>query len=254
VSKVGAGNVQLDHGGGRVCTDFDTLSSEDCAQGGKLLPVERSGGKSEADVAGDAGAGSGDPSAIEGFARSRERFGRLAGWLAGEQPTLESDRSWERSRFARRTPSAPTTWSIRPSRSARRSSESWSSALSSSRPSASSRCSSSACSSPAAKRHSADRCPNYLLSKRPHLDYPTALTHGWPIATGVIEGACRHLVKDRMDITGARWGLDTAEAVLKLRAIRSNGNFDEYWAYHLAQERRRVHETRYAHGIIPRSE
>lgn len=48
--------------------------------------------------------------------------------------------------------------------------------------------------------------------------HPTALHQGWPIATGIIEGACRHLVKDRMDITGARWGLPGAEAVHKLRA------------------------------------
>ena len=103
------------------------------------------------------------------------------------------------------------------------------------------------------KRQGADRCADYLLAKRPYLDYPTALKHGWPIATGVIEGACRHLVKDRMDITGARWGLDSAEAVLKLRAIRSNGHLDEYWHYHRKQERRRVHESRYAHGVIPQS-
>lgn len=55
-----------------------------------------------------------------------------------------------------------------------------------------------------------------------------------------------------MDITGARWGLDGAEAVLKLRALRANGDFDAYWRYHLAQERRRVHESRYADGVIPR--
>jgi hypothetical protein len=67
----------------------------------------------------------------------------------------------------------------------------------------------------------------------------------------VIEGACRHLVKDRMDITGARWGLDGAEAVLKLRAIRSNGDFDDYWSFHLAQERQRVHAARYADNVIP---
>ena len=70
---------------------------------------------------------------------------------------------------------------------------------------------------------------------------------------GVIEGACRHLVKDRLDLTGARWGLQGAEAVLKLRAIRCNGDWDTYWAYHLAQERRRVHESRYADNIIPRA-
>lgn len=79
------------------------------------------------------------------------------------------------------------------------------------------------------KRNKADECARYLINKTDHLDYPTALAAGWPIATGVIEGACRHLVKDRMDLTGARWGLEGAEAILKLRAIRANGDFDEYW-------------------------
>jgi hypothetical protein len=102
-----------------------------------------------------------------------------------------------------------------------------------------------------ARRASADTCAAYLTAKAPHLDYPTALANGWPIATGVIEGACRHLVKDRMDITGARWGLPGAEAILKLRAVRCNDDFDQYWAYHLTQERRRVHQTRYADNVIP---
>jgi len=101
------------------------------------------------------------------------------------------------------------------------------------------------------KRQAADRCSDYLLAKRPYLDYPTALQNGWPIATGVIEGACRHLVKDRMDITGARWGLAGAEAILTLRALISNGDFDQYWTFHLAQEHRRVHASRYALGVIP---
>jgi hypothetical protein len=101
------------------------------------------------------------------------------------------------------------------------------------------------------QRAGADACATYLINKERYLDYPTALHNGWPIATGVIEGACRHLVKDRMDITGARWGLPGAEAILKLRALRSNGDFDTYWRYHLEQERRRVHETRYLNGVIP---
>ena len=104
-----------------------------------------------------------------------------------------------------------------------------------------------------AQRTGADACAVYLTNKARHLDYPTALANGWPIATGVIEGACRHLVKDRMDLTGARWGLPGAEAILKLRAIRSNGDFDDYWTYHLAQERHRVHESRYAQGVIPQA-
>lgn len=78
------------------------------------------------------------------------------------------------------------------------------------------------------QREGTDICARYLTNKAAYLDYPTALTHGWPIATGVIEGACRHLVKDRMNLTEARWDLDGAEAILKLRALHSNDNFDEY--------------------------
>jgi len=104
-----------------------------------------------------------------------------------------------------------------------------------------------------ARRKSADEAASYLTKKARYLDYPTALNNGWPIATGVIEGACRHIVADRLDITGARWGLEGAEAILKLRALRSNKDFHAYWQYHLAQERRRVHESRYANSIIPQA-
>jgi hypothetical protein len=100
-------------------------------------------------------------------------------------------------------------------------------------------------------RAAADTCADYLTRLRSYLDYATALEQGWPIATGVIEGACRHLVKDRMDITGARWGLDGAEAILKLRALRSNGDFDAYWTFHLAQEHQRIHASRYLNGFVP---
>ena len=102
-----------------------------------------------------------------------------------------------------------------------------------------------------ASRKLADDAASYLTSKAPYLDYPTALANGWPIATGIIEGACSHLVKDRMDITGARWGLAGAEAILKLRALKANGDFDTYWDYHLAQERHHVHEARYHDHVIP---
>ncbi len=101
------------------------------------------------------------------------------------------------------------------------------------------------------RRTGIDTCARYLVNKARYLDYPTALAAGWPIATGVIEGACRYLVKDRMDITGARWGLPGAEAVLKLRALHANDDFDEYWRYHLTQEQHRVHHTRYLNTIIP---
>jgi len=93
------------------------------------------------------------------------------------------------------------------------------------------------------KRKIAGKSARYLQTKAPFLDYPTALAGGWPISTGVIEGACRHLVKDRMDITGARWSTQGAEAILKLRAIRANGDWARYWAWHLHQEHRRTYRN-----------
>jgi hypothetical protein len=95
------------------------------------------------------------------------------------------------------------------------------------------------------ERGGADACASYLTAKKPCPDYATALESGWPIATGIIEGACRHIVKDRMDLTGARWGLAGAEAILTLRTLVSNGDFDEYFRYHLDQELKRVHRARY---------
>jgi hypothetical protein len=105
---------------------------------------------------------------------------------------------------------------------------------------------------PKDKRASADKCAAYLVANRALLRYDEALAAGLPIATGVIEGACRHLVKDRMDITGARWSLDGAEAVLRLRALRSSHDFDAYWCFHLARERDRNHLSRYE-GHSPRN-
>jgi hypothetical protein len=96
-----------------------------------------------------------------------------------------------------------------------------------------------------------DTCIGYLVKHRTLLHYERALEDGLPIATEVIEGACRHLVKDRMDRTGARWSLRGAEAVLRLRSLRSSGDFDAYWAFHLRQEYDRTHRARYAGGDVP---
>jgi hypothetical protein len=90
---------------------------------------------------------------------------------------------------------------------------------------------------------------HYLQAKQPYLDYPAALASGWPIATGVIEGACRHLVADRMGITGARWSLDGAQAMLWLRAIAASGDTSAYWDWHITQEHQRNHLSRYQPGL-----
>ncbi|GLI00688.1 ISKra4 family transposase [Phytohabitans aurantiacus] len=95
------------------------------------------------------------------------------------------------------------------------------------------------------------RAAAYLHAKQPYLNYHIALALGWPIATGVIEGCCRYLVKDRLDITGARWSLTGAEAVLLLRAVITNGDFDQYWQFHLDREYQRTHASRYQDQYAP---
>ena len=103
----------------------------------------------------------------------------------------------------------------------------------------------------AEKREAVDDCADYLLDYKAYLKYDRYLAKGLPIATGVIEGACRHLVCDRMD-GGARWSLQGAEAVLRLRALRSSGDFDEYWQYHENQEYQRNHVAHYADNkVVP---
>jgi hypothetical protein len=97
------------------------------------------------------------------------------------------------------------------------------------------------------ERKPLDKAADYLANNRERLQYDRALAHGLPIATGVIEGACRHLVKDRMDITGARWGLDCAEAILKLRSLKISGDLPAYLAFHFDQE----HKRNYPQPPIP---
>lgn len=94
-------------------------------------------------------------------------------------------------------------------------------------------------------RYLADRTRTRLMR------YADALRDGLPISTGVVEGACRYLVKDRMDRTGARWSLPGAEAVLRLRALRASADFDDYWRFHLAREHDRNHVARYANAQVP---
>jgi hypothetical protein len=82
---------------------------------------------------------------------------------------------------------------------------------------------------------------DYLRKNADSIHYALFLAAGLPIATGVIEGACRHLIQDRLGITGARWSLAGAEAILKIRALRTSGDWDEYWRFHQKQELARNH-------------
>ncbi|MGK7918235.1 MAG: ISKra4 family transposase [Prochloraceae cyanobacterium] len=108
------------------------------------------------------------------------------------------------------------------------------------------------------ERENADKCANYLLKYRNYLHYDQYLSQGYPIASGVIEGTCRHLIKDhrrcacgeRMDLTGARWRLARAEAVLRIRALRASGDFEEYWQYHKMKEFKRNHVSKFQNPEI----
>jgi hypothetical protein len=88
-------------------------------------------------------------------------------------------------------------------------------------------------------RKPVETAAKYLQNNEKRLRYDEALAAGFPIATGVIEGACRHLVKDRMDLTGARWRLECAEAVLKLRSLKISGHLDQYLEFHFQREKER---------------
>jgi hypothetical protein len=96
-----------------------------------------------------------------------------------------------------------------------------------------------------------DKAVTYLTNNHMHMKYDKALAAGWPIATGVIEGACRFVIEDRFGITGARWSPDGAEAILKLRAVVINGDLDDYMNYYKTRYRNQIHLARYDPDSIP---
>ncbi|HUF49804.1 MAG TPA: ISKra4 family transposase [Longimicrobiales bacterium] len=81
----------------------------------------------------------------------------------------------------------------------------------------------------------------YFYRNRSRMRYNVYLAKGWPIASGSVEGACKNLVKDRMERSGMRWTPAMAEAMLRLRATYLSGDFEEYWAFHVRQEQRRLY-------------
>jgi len=100
-------------------------------------------------------------------------------------------------------------------------------------------------------REPIDIAARYLLKRTGMMRYDQLLALGAPIASGVIEGTCRGLVNDRLDLTGARWSVAGAEAILRLRAIIRSGDWDEYWGFHITSERDRNHDSRHADNRPP---
>lgn len=75
----------------------------------------------------------------------------------------------------------------------------------------------------------------YYARNQAYMHYDHYLSSGWPIASGVIEGACRHLVKDRCELSGMRWTQRGAEALLRLRSVLENGDWERFHAYRRRQ-------------------
>jgi len=82
----------------------------------------------------------------------------------------------------------------------------------------------------------------YFENHRDMMCYDEYLKKGFPIATGIIEGACSSLVKDRTDRSGMKWTKAGAQAVLNLRALKQNGDWSAYWLYYMESERKRLYE------------
>lgn len=89
------------------------------------------------------------------------------------------------------------------------------------------------------KRERLRQVAGYFRRNAARMDYGRYLAQGWPIATGVIEGACRHLVKDRCEGTGMRWTKSGAESLLGLRSVFVNGDWQAYHAFHRKKQYRR---------------
>lgn len=91
------------------------------------------------------------------------------------------------------------------------------------------------------KRKTLRGVANYLYRNRGRMHYDQYLAQGLPIASGPVEGACKNLIKDRMERSGMRWTEAMAEAIVKLRAIYLSGDFDQYWPFHIKKDQERLH-------------
>ena len=91
------------------------------------------------------------------------------------------------------------------------------------------------------KRKVVQAAVEYLANNRGHMRYDEYLAAGYPIGSGVAEGACRHLVKDRMEQTGMRWTVEGAQAMLHVRALYLNDQWDEFVLYRIEEEQDRLY-------------
>jgi len=94
-----------------------------------------------------------------------------------------------------------------------------------------------------AKRKKLQSVITYYQNNRDRMCYDEYLSEGYPIGSGVAEGACRHLVKDRMEQTGMRWSLNGAQSMVNLRATYLNNDWDEFMNYYIQHEQKKLYRT-----------
>ncbi|MEZ6130664.1 MAG: hypothetical protein R3C59_18415 [Planctomycetaceae bacterium] len=94
------------------------------------------------------------------------------------------------------------------------------------------------------KRKSLHKICNYLEHNADRMRYDEYLRRGYPIATGVIEGACRHLVADRMERSGMRWTLEGARSMLHTRAVYQSDHWRSFLDWNMQTEITRTHKHR----------
>jgi hypothetical protein len=102
-----------------------------------------------------------------------------------------------------------------------------------------------------AQRQALEKAANYSERNLPYMAYDHYLAQGWPIASGVIEGACRHRVKDRFELSGMRWTQTGAENLLRLRAVSENGDWDDYHQFRKQRRHLRLYASPFPaqHGL-----
>jgi hypothetical protein len=85
----------------------------------------------------------------------------------------------------------------------------------------------------------------YFENHRHMMDYASYLAKGYPIATGLVEAACRAFVKERMEQSGMHWKIEGAQSILKLRAVMKNNDWNQFWKFYIGSEKSRLYADSY---------
>ena len=92
-------------------------------------------------------------------------------------------------------------------------------------------------------RYELEKVIGYMERNREHMRYDICLELGYPIGSGAVEGACRNLINDRMELTGMKWSRNGAEATIRLRSVDINGDWEDFWEFYRKKERNRLYPS-----------